>query len=85
MKNAVLRDVTPCASCKNRRLGETSVLTRATRRNIPEDGILDVRYCYLYERIPGDGILWTFIAVSRRLERAMVGRNVKIEGKCTNV
>jgi hypothetical protein len=40
MKNAVFWDVTPFGSCKNRRLGETSVLTRATRRNIPEDDIL---------------------------------------------
>jgi hypothetical protein len=38
MKNAVVWDVTPCGSCKNRPFGGTSVLTRATRRNIPGDG-----------------------------------------------
>jgi hypothetical protein len=40
MKNTVLRGVTPCGCCKNRRFGGTLVLTTATGRNIPEDGIL---------------------------------------------
>jgi hypothetical protein len=56
MKNGVFWDVTPCDSCNNRRFGgtwrlhhqgekalsssETSALTRATRRDIPEDIIL---------------------------------------------
>jgi hypothetical protein len=40
VKNGVFWDVRPCGSCKNRYLEGTSVLARATRRNIPEDGIL---------------------------------------------
>jgi hypothetical protein len=40
MKNSVFWDVTLCGSCMNRRFRGTSVLTRATRRNILEDGIL---------------------------------------------
>jgi hypothetical protein len=55
MKNVVLRDVTPCGSCKNRRFGGSpilvalmmmairsseTVLTRAKRRSILEDDIL---------------------------------------------
>jgi hypothetical protein len=40
MKNAVFWDIMPRGFCKNRRFGATSVLIKATRRNIPEDGIL---------------------------------------------
>jgi hypothetical protein len=40
LKNAVLWDVTPCGSCRNRHFQGMSVLTNPTRRNIPEDGIL---------------------------------------------
>jgi hypothetical protein len=40
MKTAVFWGVTLCGSCKNRSFGGTSVFTKATQRNIPEDGIL---------------------------------------------
>jgi hypothetical protein len=40
LKKAVFWNFTPCDSCKNTRFGGTSVLTRATRLNIPEDGIV---------------------------------------------
>jgi hypothetical protein len=45
MKNGVFWAVTPCGSCKMMEApgsSETSVLTRATRRNNPEDTILNV-------------------------------------------
>jgi hypothetical protein len=35
--------LTLCGSCKNRRSSETSVLIRTTRRNIPEDDILNIK------------------------------------------
>jgi hypothetical protein len=46
LKNGVFWDVTPCGSCNNdvseepNDSFETSVLTRTTGRNIPEDTIL---------------------------------------------
>jgi hypothetical protein len=40
MKNAVYWDVTQCGYCKNRISSKTSVLTRATKRNITVDGNL---------------------------------------------
>jgi hypothetical protein len=42
MKNANFWVVSECGSCKNRRIGGTSIITRATRRNIREDGILQI-------------------------------------------
>jgi hypothetical protein len=46
MKNVVFWDVKQCGSCKNWRSTKTSVLTRASRRNIAEDGILHMRPCF---------------------------------------
>jgi hypothetical protein len=43
MKNAVFWDVAPCRSCVNRRSSETSVRTKYTRREIPEDGNLQYK------------------------------------------
>jgi hypothetical protein len=42
MKNTVFWDVTPCTSCVNRHSSETSVHTRTTRRQIPENDILRI-------------------------------------------
>jgi hypothetical protein len=41
MKNSVFWDVMQCASCKKRRFGGSSVLTKATQ-HISDDGILDI-------------------------------------------
>jgi hypothetical protein len=38
MKNVIFWDVTLCGSCKNQCSSKTSVLTKATQHNIPEDG-----------------------------------------------
>jgi hypothetical protein len=47
LKNGVFWDVTPCDSCKNRVSEKLSAsiirVTRATRRNITEDAILQLR------------------------------------------
>jgi hypothetical protein len=39
LKNDIFWDVTPCGSCENVHFGGTSVLTRATRCNVPADTI----------------------------------------------
>jgi hypothetical protein len=44
MKIAVLRDVTACGSCNNRRFGGTSVITEAIQRNIPEDILKNAKF-----------------------------------------
>jgi hypothetical protein len=43
MKNGVFWNLAQCGSCKYIRSSETSVLTRATRRNIPGGVILTWR------------------------------------------
>jgi hypothetical protein len=44
MKNSVFWDVTLWGSFKNGRFSEMSVLTRATRRNIPEDCMFPLEF-----------------------------------------
>jgi hypothetical protein len=51
IKNAALWDITPCGSCKNRSSIGTSVLTRATRRNIPDDGVFHFVTCLVIQII----------------------------------
>jgi hypothetical protein len=47
MKNGVFWDVTPYGCCKSRRFGGMSILTRSTRRNMPEDAILKYQICMI--------------------------------------
>jgi hypothetical protein len=70
MKNAVFRDVTPCGSCKKRR--SSSVLTKATRRNIPEDSILRSVCC---DTVQSRGWLPRF--------RRNIYRTLKMEDICS--
>jgi hypothetical protein len=67
MKFAVYWDVTQCGSCQNRLISpilitlmmealsssETSILTRTTWRNIPEDGILYKGLVQYFKSITG--------------------------------
>jgi hypothetical protein len=54
MENCVFWDVTPCGSCRNltRFLGSYKVLTRATRRNIPEDTIFQMGLDLVSSKVP---------------------------------
>jgi hypothetical protein len=61
MKNAVFLDFSPCGSCKNRHYGRTSVLTRTTRRNVPEDDILQGKVYRRVRRVLGEGIFCALI------------------------
>jgi hypothetical protein len=73
MKSAVFWDVTRCGSCKNRRIGGVSVLTKATWRNISEDGILQNIFGLFPVNV--SGLLHTVLQILRHISLTLLTEN----------